>query len=504
MRNRIYSVLEYCIKFFALIPLTLITFWTVRYANRVSLDDYETSIITSNGLKFYMVFVISVIAMFFLYRLLKGIPEKWLFIGFTLCYLIAGIFLLTHIQMIMRADAEICYSSAAAFEVGDYQKLQFGEYFYMCPHQLGLTSYHRFLRLFSRKEEWVYFVNLLWIIVVNLCLWQASVLVYQEKTMVRKLIIFFSFAFLPHFFYFFYSYGQVPGIGCLAVAFYFTVRAFYKNCKISMGISMLFMMFACLIRNNYLIGAIALMIIYILKALKENPAKRLLCVALLLAVVTLPGGILKKYYENAGDTELTKGIPFSMYVAMGIQENPEGWRAPGWFNGFNHETYLALGCDVEASGEAAVQSIQERVDTFMENPGYGVEFFKEKLITTWCEPTFMSIWSGPIISAGCETDMGLLQSLYVGGTAYEWLALGMNVVNAFLFGFSLLFILAMIVKKKEFTILELFGVLFFMGGFLFHLIWETSSQYVYPYVVFLIPVAAGGIHFVYEKIGKGK
>lgn len=404
--------------------------------------------------------------------------------------------------MIMRADAEICYSSAVAFGLKDYQKLQFGEYFYMCPHQLGLTSYHRFLRLFSRKEEWVYFVNLLWIIVVNLCLWQASVLVYHEKLMVRKLIIFFSFAFLPHFFYFFYSYGQVPGIGCLAVAFYFTVRALCKNCNVSMGISLLFMMFACLIRNNYLIGAIALMIIYILKALKENPAKRLVCTVLLLVVVTLPGGILKKYYENVGDTELNKGIPFSMYVAMGIQENPEGWRAPGWFNGFNHETYLALECDVEASAEAAGKSIQERIDTFVKEPGYALDFFKEKLVTTWCEPTFMSIWSGPIISAGCETDLGLLQSLYVGGTVYEWLALGMNVVNANLFGFALLSVLEKIGKKQEFTLLELFGILFFMGGFLFHFIWETSSQYVYPYVVFLIPVAADGIDSVCGIIGK--
>lgn len=34
----------------------------------------------------------------------------------------------------------------------------------------------------------------------------------------------------------------------------------------------------------------------------------------------------------------------------------------------------------------------------------------------------------------------------------------------------------------------LMAMLFFIGGFLFHLVWETKSQYVWQYIETLIPV----------------
>ena len=36
----------------------------------------------------------------------------------------------------------------------------------------------------------------------------------------------------------------------------------------------------------------------------------------------------------------------------------------------------------------------------------------------------------------------------------------------------------------------------FLGGFFFHLMWETKSQYVYPYVFMLIPMSALGIDLI--------
>ena len=48
--------------------------------------------------------------------------------------------------------------------------------------------------------------------------------------------------------------------------------------------------------------------------------------------------------------------------------------------------------------------------------------------------------------------------------------------------------------------------LYFIGGFIFHLFWETKSQYAYPYVVFIIPVAAYGLYefrsFIDQKFQK--
>ena len=45
-------------------------------------------------------------------------------------------------------------------------------------------------------------------------------------------------------------------------------------------------------------------------------------------------------------------------------------------------------------------------------------------------------------------------------------------------------------QKIEYANYLTLVMLFFVGGFLFHLIWETKSQYVWTYVEILIPISA--------------
>lgn len=132
-----------------------------------------------------------------------------------------------------------------------------------------------------------------------------------------------------------------------------------------------------------------------------------------------------------------------------------------------------------------------------------LDFFGEKVITTWCEPTYQSIWSGPLISMNCKTKEPWLTNLYSGGSVFWLLASVMNVLTVMLFGFSLVFILWKTFRMKlALYPLELFCLLFLIGGFLFHLFWETKSQYVYPYVVLMVPIAAKGINVFFEGIRK--
>jgi len=77
----------------------------------------------------------------------------------------------------------------------------------------------------------------------------------------------------------------------------------------------------------------------------------------------------------------------------------------------------------------------------------------------------------------------------------------MNVLTVMLFGFSLTFVVwRTFIRKMPLYSLELFSILFFLGGFLFHIAWETKSQYVYPYVILLVPITARGISVVLESV----
>ena len=42
----------------------------------------------------------------------------------------------------------------------------------------------------------------------------------------------------------------------------------------------------------------------------------------------------------------------------------------------------------------------------------------------------------------------------------------------------------------------------FLGGFMFHTLWEMKARYTLPYVIILIPIASIGISKFFEKIMK--
>ena len=53
-------------------------------------------------------------------------------------------------------------------------------------------------------------------------------------------------------------------------------------------------------------------------------------------------------------------------------------------------------------------------------------------------------------------------------------------------------------KKLDKEILLL--ILTFLGGFGFHILWETKSRYIIPYIIILIPVSVVGIDVIIQKI----
>lgn len=487
---------ERTIKYISMIPVTLLFVLTLLYQNTISFDVVETSTIIPNGLSFFVAVVLAAVLLYAVYKLLKFVPEKLLFVVLALIYLAVGIYFITHIQMSARHDAGICYSSALSFLEGDFTNIQFGKYLYKYPHQLGLVTYNCLLILISDNEKLVFFANLLWVILTNFFFWRISCLLYKEKPLLRKMIVLLVFCFLPQFFFFFFSYGQVPGMVCLVGAVFFGFKYLEQNNKWDFGFCCLLLALSCLLRKNYLIGGIALIIVFFLKILQEKKWLHFLLVAALAASMILPGKAVSMFYEKVGDTELDKGLPAALHIAMGLQENEDPWRANGWYNGYNEQTYELYNCDPETSADAGMEMIKERLGIFISRPDYGLEFFGEKIITTWCEPTYQSIWSGPLIIFGNETDSPFLENLYSGGSLFRLMSSVMNVLLVLIFMFSLVFVIGKtFAKKTAFGKMELFSLLFFVGGFLFHLAWETKSQYVYPHVLVLIPVACRGMEY---------
>ena len=147
-------------------------------------------------------------------------------------------------------------------------------------------------------------------------------------------------------------------------------------------------------------------------------------------------------------------------------------------------------------------SIKQRVAVFKKNPSYALDFYQRKYENQFIEPTFQSLLvTAPQRNFDNETKLEkvkdfFIKQIYFDGT-HDVISFIMKVFQVFVYVFSTIFAINIYIQKKE--ILTIIPVAF-IGGTLFHMIWEAKSRYVFPYFVFLIPLAAYGLIIVRNKI----
>lgn len=148
--------------------------------------------------------------------------------------------------------------------------------------------------------------------------------------------------------------------------------------------------------------------------------------------------------------------------------------------------------------------INERLLYFANNPKNFFNYYSQKIGSTWLNPTFQTIWcSLPGVRYRYYEE-------YVNYISYHETALSMvggklyvleeNYFNIYQ---VLIFISAGIgiaLTSKDSNTLTSFLPVIFIGGFLFHIIWETKAIYVIQYYFLLLPYSALGIEQIYQKL----
>lgn len=286
-----------------------------------------------------------------------------------------------------------------------------------------------------------------------------------------------------------------------------TVRKRALKASCLYGLAALFFLTLCvMLRKNALILIIAVVIVLALESVR---LRRLLPLMLALACVICSVSVLpltKAYYERRAHSELSSGVTALSYLAMGMQEASRG---NGWYNGFNFETYQSTGMDTERTNQLSRQAISERLSYFQEHPAYAASFYRDKFLTQWTDGTYASRQATLATFGGRN---GFFDSLYVGAYSRYYIEY-CNIWQNLLYLGSLLFCLrqcrpakstqlqadtADVSKEKEtdtcLSGLPLYlGLIAVLGGFLFHMIWEANSRYIFVYGLLLIPYAARGL-----------
>ena len=397
-------------------------------------------------------------------------------------------------------DSAYVTSSALAFSRGDFTDMS-GTYLREYPYQLGYIQLceiiFRAVALFGGtpgKTLILQAANVVFLAGSYVGLLGIAAMLFPD-TRVRHitflLLLFCAQPILSCVF----TYGIVPGI-CFAVwAILFQILWFKKD-KFSCGIlSALCIGLAVLVKSNNLIVLIAMMIVAALRFFKRKQYVKDIAVILAACIwaLTFPT-MVRMAYEHRSGVELEPGIPYVSWIAMGLSESR---RAPGWYsNVSSNATFKDLGSDADVMAEYSKDIIKKRITYFTEHPQYTRDFFYRKYVSQFNETTYQSIWNN------------IVRKQYKEKNAFaSWVCGdGQTAVKRYMDAFSQLvfvgFLMAIFLMLRRHDYTALILPLSVLGGMLFHLLAEGKSQYILPYFILMLPVAAWGIVWICSRTGR--
>jgi hypothetical protein len=480
--------------FFATI-FAYLTVFSLRYTCIIDPSAYLTEHIlrVSDALLPNLLYLALFLLALRLFSKLKGRLSLRLITGLSLTLPLAiGLAWAFASQASPRADQAHLFKFAGQLVQGQTAELTAqGSYFQRLPYQISqLLCFELVERVFGTQNiAPFYVINAL---SLSLAYGAALSILWQtlrdRRAQLCACLLFTLF--VPGLLYCVFVYGLLPG---LALTLWGVERCVCWVRKRGAGrllAAVALLSVACLVKINNLIPALAAAIATLLMAFHERKARfalAALCLFLLpLGVSALPKAVLS---ARTGATFNT-GSPQSAWLMMGMQEGP---RAAGWYNSYPWLVIQTAGFDTRKADAQVETDLQARIGLFKRNPAYALRFFHSKLTSQWGETTYESIW---VNSAGKHSDAraAFADEVLSSPALPRYMDIYANALYlAFALGLTMLAVRLM--KHNAFA--ANFGLLLLvvavMGGFLYHMLFEAKSQYLLPYLVMMVPVAAAGI-----------
>ncbi len=508
-----FTTLKYIIFFFTLL-LFVSAFFFTTYIN-----DMNTQImLTKTDAVFSS--LLCVVAFLFLLHFMRNHSRtcyKILLPLTLLWYLLGGAILVLFSKTAPSADPMSVYSIAESFAIGDMRAIHpTTSYLSYYPHQIGLVAYYEIiLRIWNLLPIDLEGYHLLKIINV---FFACIVIFFQNKTLellfqnkkINATYLLLMLLNLPFLIYTSFVYGEIPSLAFFSIGLWSLLKLFKsvqntdrdnanKAYWLYSIVSFLCFALCVMLRKNAIILMIAVIISTLFEGLRYHKKRIFLNLILYacIALFTLPA--IETYYEHRGGNTLSSGVTPLSFVAMGMQEAPRG---EGWYNGFNINTYQETNLSTHLSNEISRNAITQRIRYFRENPDRLWCFYRNKYRSQWCDGTYASL-QATVSNLGGRIPF--FERLYSGNYDFVFLPFCNQMQNLVYFG-SFLFA-GMQLRKKErhlFGYLAYLGILGAFGGFLFHMLWEANSRYVFPYALLLYPYAAFGLSEFASYLSKCK
>lgn len=396
-------------------------------------------------------------------------------------------------QATPAGDQKETYDLAVKMYENKVEETKNLQYFELYPQQLTLaTAYLVIFKIFNSTNviilQYCNIISNVMTIIALLLLTNTLSKQYKVNKVIT-LILSIGFITLPLLSTF--VYGDLMSIPMCFFSMYFIIKYSQENKKVYSIISSIFMAIAYILRMNNLIYIIAIIFYIILNLLKieEKNLKliisKIIILLLFILISICPAQFIKSFWQGKLELDKTKQYPTSGFIYMGMQES---YRANGWYNDYGAWAWN----DVEKSKEQYKTAIIERAKYFVKNPKYFINFYKGKTVSMWTENTYGALWYNQTYNFGKSNDIirdevksKQLDELTQGKT--ERMLIYQKAIVLIIFGGT---ILTLIIYRKNISNEVILFLLMFIGGFLFHTLWEAKSRYIISYILVLIPVSS--------------
>ena len=367
-----------------------------------------------------------------------------------------------------------------------FYDMNIGGYLYYNPHQLGFVTLERILILFSENPRFFFLLNFLIVIYTNKMIYNVVRLLTNNNKIACNYSILLTFLFFPQLFFILFIYGILISALLIISALYYFILFIKRNKIQHLAYHIILMSLAVILKQNNLIAMIAFDILFLLKWL-ESKQKIFIFVPLFYIFFNFILSVSITQFNTIGLTHISKGMPMSSYLVMGIRDENHVGRLGGWWDAYNIDVYTINKYNKTKLQQTIRNDLIKRLKELKANPIYSHKFFAQKVISMWEDPMFQSIWSGPMHKTNSKNYPNtIINDLGTSGPFYHVLDKFINIILFIIYfgAFAALF------AKKHKSIFLLFFYLYFVGGFIFHLFWEAKSQYAFIYVLMLIPVVS--------------
>lgn len=423
-----------------------------------------------------------------------------------------GLLLIPLGRCLPTADSASVYSIAQALASGQMGVIHpTDSYLSYYPQQIGLVAFYEvIIRLWNllhipyAPHYILQCVNVLMACVIVYFQYKTTFLLFKSEAATAYLYL--AMLNAPLIIYTSFVYGEIPSFAFLSGGLYLLLRYFQRLSAhdrrrwITAAGSLLMLTAAAALRKNSLIVIIAVVLVLLWEWLKSHRHTLLLC-AIVLAVscaAVLP--VIQRIYEYRAGNTLATGVPAISYVAMGMQESSRG---NGWYNGFNFYTYENSHMDTSVTAQESMASIKASLSLFCREPGYAFRFYADKFLSQWTDGSYFCRQATQNHTPGRSL---IVESLYEGSLSRPFIHY-CNIYQLLVYSSTLLCLLQIRSSGRTAqdtlpSLLPYIGIIAVLGGFLFHMVWEANSRYIFPYFLLMLPYAAQGLGIVSARLNK--